>query len=194
MSDSIIGWGSSVGRWARIDNKSVIGEDVHVKVRTPCRFSVLSPSLCMQSNQLTVHCFLPLSYLVSAAACTITAFQITTISISPVLHFAGRGLPQWNHCAAPQGAEGDCPGPGHYNHVEWSDGGALMNRALRLHFSGTSSGSARMHTHILVLRNCLLRSLNDTVAPAVQHNICRLVWRHQCKAQHASLLLGVEFT
>ena len=33
MADSIIGWGSSVGRWARIDNKSVIGEDVHVKVR-----------------------------------------------------------------------------------------------------------------------------------------------------------------
>ena len=36
MSDSIIGWGSSVGRWARIDNKSVIGEDVHVKVQRHC--------------------------------------------------------------------------------------------------------------------------------------------------------------
>lgn len=33
VADSIIGWGSSVGRWARIDNKSVIGEDVHVKAR-----------------------------------------------------------------------------------------------------------------------------------------------------------------
>ncbi len=32
VNDSIIGWGSSVGKWARIDNKSVIGEDVHVKV------------------------------------------------------------------------------------------------------------------------------------------------------------------
>lgn len=32
LSDSIIGWGSSLGRWARVDNKSVIGEDVHVKV------------------------------------------------------------------------------------------------------------------------------------------------------------------
>ena len=32
ISDSIIGWGSSTGRWARIDNKSVIGENVHVKV------------------------------------------------------------------------------------------------------------------------------------------------------------------
>ena len=37
VADSIIGWGSSVGRWARIDNKSVIGEDVHVKV---CHFSL----------------------------------------------------------------------------------------------------------------------------------------------------------
>ena len=33
VADSIIGWGSSIGRWARIDNKSVIGEDVHIKVR-----------------------------------------------------------------------------------------------------------------------------------------------------------------
>ena len=33
VADSIIGWGSSIGRWARIDNKSVIGEDVHIKAR-----------------------------------------------------------------------------------------------------------------------------------------------------------------
>ena len=39
VSDSIIGWGSSVGRWARIDNKSVIGEDVHVKVTRRCCLS-----------------------------------------------------------------------------------------------------------------------------------------------------------
>ncbi len=35
VADSIIGWGSSIGRWARIDNKSVIGEDVHIKARAP---------------------------------------------------------------------------------------------------------------------------------------------------------------
>lgn len=28
VADSIVGWGSSVGQWARIDNKAVIGEDV----------------------------------------------------------------------------------------------------------------------------------------------------------------------
>lgn len=31
VKDSIIGWYSSVGRWARIDNITVLGEDVHVK-------------------------------------------------------------------------------------------------------------------------------------------------------------------
>ena len=30
VSDSIVGWGSKVGQWARIDNKAVIGEDVFV--------------------------------------------------------------------------------------------------------------------------------------------------------------------
>eukprot|EP00890_Picochlorum_soloecismus_P001752 jgi/Picsp_1/2578/NSC_00809-R1_gdp-mannose pyrophosphorylase len=30
IADSIIGWGTSVGRWARIENKAVIGEDVFV--------------------------------------------------------------------------------------------------------------------------------------------------------------------
>ena len=33
VADCIIGWGSSVGRWARVENKAVIGEDVHVKAR-----------------------------------------------------------------------------------------------------------------------------------------------------------------
>ena len=32
VADSIIGWGSSIGRWGRIENKSVVGEDVHIKV------------------------------------------------------------------------------------------------------------------------------------------------------------------
>ncbi len=49
VADSIIGWGSSVGRWARIDNKSVIGEDVHVKV-CHCALTVpLQITLCATS-------------------------------------------------------------------------------------------------------------------------------------------------
>ncbi|KAL6783718.1 GMP1 [Auxenochlorella protothecoides x Auxenochlorella symbiontica] len=31
VSDSIVGWGSSVGSWARVDNKAVIGEDVVIR-------------------------------------------------------------------------------------------------------------------------------------------------------------------
>lgn len=30
VADSIVGWGTSVGSWARVDNKSVIGEDVFI--------------------------------------------------------------------------------------------------------------------------------------------------------------------
>jgi mannose-1-phosphate guanylyltransferase len=30
VADSIVGWGTSVGQWARIDNKAVIGEDVFI--------------------------------------------------------------------------------------------------------------------------------------------------------------------
>ena len=30
VADSIVGWGSSVGQWSRIDNKAVIGEDVFI--------------------------------------------------------------------------------------------------------------------------------------------------------------------
>jgi len=31
ISRSIIGWQSSVGKWVRIDNVSVLGEDVHIR-------------------------------------------------------------------------------------------------------------------------------------------------------------------
>ena len=31
VADSIIGWGSRVGKWTRVEGKAVIGEDVHVR-------------------------------------------------------------------------------------------------------------------------------------------------------------------
>ena len=31
VQDSIVGWHSSVGRWARLDLCCVLGEDVHIK-------------------------------------------------------------------------------------------------------------------------------------------------------------------
>ena len=55
VADSIIGWGSSIGRWARIDNKSVIGEDVHIKARpTGMQYTLLllsQPPGCVRQTQ-----------------------------------------------------------------------------------------------------------------------------------------------
>ena len=31
VADSIVGWGSSLGKWSRLENKAVVGEDVHVR-------------------------------------------------------------------------------------------------------------------------------------------------------------------
>jgi mannose-1-phosphate guanylyltransferase len=31
IKDSIVGWHSTVGRWSRLDNVTVLGEDVHIK-------------------------------------------------------------------------------------------------------------------------------------------------------------------
>ncbi len=31
MADSIVGWGSKLGTWSRLENHSVIGEDVFVR-------------------------------------------------------------------------------------------------------------------------------------------------------------------
>ena len=55
VSDSIIGWGSSVGRWARIDNKSVIGEDVHVKVQRYCCLSCVKLFSELQPHPIYIH-------------------------------------------------------------------------------------------------------------------------------------------
>jgi mannose-1-phosphate guanylyltransferase len=32
VADSIVGWASTLGSWSRLENKCVIGEDVHVRV------------------------------------------------------------------------------------------------------------------------------------------------------------------
>ena len=31
VADSIVGWGSKLGPWSRLENHAVIGEDVHVR-------------------------------------------------------------------------------------------------------------------------------------------------------------------
>eukprot|EP00842_Homolaphlyctis_polyrhiza_P000728 jgi/Hompol1/1656/HPOL_001382-RA len=43
VKNSIVGWYSSVGRWARIDGVTVLGEDVHVKDEVFCNGAIVLP-------------------------------------------------------------------------------------------------------------------------------------------------------
>lgn len=43
VADSIIGWGTKVGSWARIDNKAVIGEDVFIKDEVMLNGAIVLP-------------------------------------------------------------------------------------------------------------------------------------------------------
>lgn len=52
VSDSIVGWGSSVGRWARVANKAVIGEDCHVKDEVVLNGTVVLPHKELKESQM----------------------------------------------------------------------------------------------------------------------------------------------
>lgn len=43
VADSIVGWGSSLGKWTRVEFKSVIGEDVHVRPEVFLNGSIILP-------------------------------------------------------------------------------------------------------------------------------------------------------
>lgn len=43
VKDSIVGWHSSVGRWARIDNTTILGEDVHIIDQVFCNGATVLP-------------------------------------------------------------------------------------------------------------------------------------------------------
>lgn len=52
VSDSIVGWGSSVGKWARVANKAVIGEDCHVKDEVVLNGTVVLPHKELKESQM----------------------------------------------------------------------------------------------------------------------------------------------
>lgn len=52
VSDSIVGWGSSVGQWARVCNKAVIGEDCHVKDEVVLNGTVVLPHKELKESQM----------------------------------------------------------------------------------------------------------------------------------------------
>ena len=106
IADSIVGWGSSTGQWARIENRCVIGEDVHIKV---CPAGCLCGKFCSpQSAELASkappalwasHAWQPSPQLAGAMPCC-CAIRI------PGRH-AGRGPDERHHCAAAQGDQGE---------------------------------------------------------------------------------------
>jgi mannose-1-phosphate guanylyltransferase len=63
IKDSIIGWHSSVGRWARLDATTVLGEDVHVKDEIFTNGATVLPHKVNSSTSsfhiLTLISFLP---------------------------------------------------------------------------------------------------------------------------------------
>jgi len=52
IADSIIGWGSSIGRWGRIENKSVVGEDVHVREEVFMNGTIVLPHKEIKESNL----------------------------------------------------------------------------------------------------------------------------------------------
>ncbi|CAK9185362.1 unnamed protein product [Ilex paraguariensis] len=52
ISSSIIGWHSTVGRWARIENMTILGEDVHLGDEVYCNGGVVLPHKEIKSSIL----------------------------------------------------------------------------------------------------------------------------------------------
>ncbi|BAT97317.1 hypothetical protein VIGAN_09072100 [Vigna angularis var. angularis] len=52
ISSSIIGWHSTVGQWARVDNMTILGEDVHVCDEIYSNGGVVLPHKEIKSNIL----------------------------------------------------------------------------------------------------------------------------------------------
>ena len=52
VSSSIVGWHSTVGQWARVDNMTILGEDVHVCDEIYSNGGVVLPHKEIKSNIL----------------------------------------------------------------------------------------------------------------------------------------------
>ena len=67
IADSIVGWGSSLGKWTRVEFKSVIGEDVHVRPEVflngsivlphkEIKESIMDPGTIIMWAEVGIHC------------------------------------------------------------------------------------------------------------------------------------------
>lgn len=50
VADSIVGWGSKLGPWSRLENLSVIGEDVHVREEILLNGAIVLPHKEIKEN------------------------------------------------------------------------------------------------------------------------------------------------
>lgn len=50
ISSSIIGWQSTIGRWARVENMTILGEDVHMADEVYSNGAVVLPHKELKSS------------------------------------------------------------------------------------------------------------------------------------------------
>jgi mannose-1-phosphate guanylyltransferase len=50
VDNSIIGWKSNVGKWARIENFSIIGEDVNISNEITLDEAIILPNVTLKVN------------------------------------------------------------------------------------------------------------------------------------------------
>ena len=53
VTGSIVGWSSKVGKWTRVENMSVLGEDVSCKDEVYVNGAVVLPHKEVKANELT---------------------------------------------------------------------------------------------------------------------------------------------
>jgi len=50
IDNSIIGWKTQVGKWSRIENHSIIGEEVNVHAEVSVNNTIVLPNVSVKSN------------------------------------------------------------------------------------------------------------------------------------------------
>ncbi|KAJ3116871.1 mannose-1-phosphate guanyltransferase [Phlyctochytrium bullatum] len=88
VKDSIVGWHSSVGRWARLDNTTVLGEDVHVSDEIFVNGGSVLPHKSVSSNILEPQIVMSSDKRDKLAAITFLSYAIgmrnADSSLSPI--------------------------------------------------------------------------------------------------------------
>ena len=52
IDGSLIGWNCKIGKWARLQNLCILGEDVEIKDETNCVGTIVCPHKCIKENSM----------------------------------------------------------------------------------------------------------------------------------------------